>query len=75
MFDSIDTPAPWAYSWCWVYYFGAVLTIIIAVVVAVSSWKKLNAASLIGLGLVAVIQTMHGLTYFWTCRAALKPGK
>lgn len=72
MFESIDTPAPWAYSWCWVYFFAAVLTVIGAVVVLGMSWKKQNAIGITLLLFITMIQSVHGLTYFWICRSSLK---
>lgn len=75
MFDSVDTPAPWAYSWCWVYYFSVVLTFAGAIMIAVTSWKKMNMVAIVGLILITLIQAAHGLTYFWVCRSSLKPSQ
>lgn len=73
MFETIDTPAPWAYNWCWVYFLIAIGTVIGALVALIFSWKKLNLVSMIALVLVTVVQVAHGLTYFWVCRSSLKP--
>lgn len=72
MFESVDTPAPWAYSWCWVYFFAVVLTIIGAIAVLAISWKKQNAMTIAFLILITIVQSIHGLTYFWICRSSLK---
>ncbi len=73
MFDSVDTPASWAYSWCWVYYLSVLLTIIGAFMILITSWKKMNMMAVVGLALITLVQVAHGLTYFWVCRTSLKP--
>jgi hypothetical protein len=71
MFDLL-TPPTWAPTWCYVYLAGSLLGAILAISVLMTSYKKLGSFGSLALLFMAAVQFLHGMTYFWICRAALK---
>ncbi len=66
------TPPTWAPTWCYVYLFGSLLGAGLAIAVLLTSFKKLGTFGSLALVIMAAIQFLHGMTYFWICRSALQ---
>ncbi len=73
MFDFIDTPPAWSFSWCYVYLFATVIAVALLVFGALTNIKKLNFMFLFAIALSIFLQFAHGMTYFWMCRSSLRP--
>jgi hypothetical protein len=71
--NAFDTPAPWAYSWCYYFLAAAAIPVISAILLLVSGRNKLGWTALFLFVLAALIQSATFLTMFWMCRSSLKP--
>jgi hypothetical protein len=69
----LDTPAPWAYSWCYYFLAAAVIPVISAILIIVSGANKIGLSALFLFVFAALIQSATFLTMFWMCRSSLKP--
>lgn len=72
MFDSIENPPAWAYTWCYVFFIGAVLAFLGTLAVIYTTGSKLGTAGTVTLLVTAFAQVATGMTYFWMCRSSLK---
>ena len=68
-----DTPAPWAYSWCYYFLAAAAIPVISAILLVVNGAGKLGMTALLLFLVAALIQSATFLTMFWMCRSSLKP--
>jgi hypothetical protein len=68
-----DTPAPWAYSWCYYFLAAAAIPVISAILLVVNGASKLGMTALLLFLFAALIQSATFLTMFWMCRSSLKP--
>lgn len=68
-----DTPAPWAYSWCYYFLGAAAIPVISAILLLVSGGNKIGITALLLFLFAALIQSATFLTMFWMCRSSLKP--
>ena len=68
-----DTPAPWAYSWCYYFLGAAAIPVISAILLVVSGGNKIGITALLLFLFAALIQSATFLTMFWMCRSSLKP--
>jgi hypothetical protein len=68
-----DTPAPWAYSWCYYFLAAAAIPVISAILLIVNGASKLGMTALLLFLFAALIQSATFLTMFWMCRSSLKP--
>ena len=68
-----DTPAPWAYSWCYYFLAAAAIPVISAILLVVNGASKLGMTALLLFLVAALIQSATFLTMFWMCRSSLKP--
>ena len=67
-----DTPAPWAYSWCYYFLAAAAIPVISAILLVVNGASKLGMTALLLFLVAALIQSATFLTMFWMCRSSLK---
>jgi hypothetical protein len=68
----LDTPAPWAYSWCYYFLAAAAIPVISAILLVVNGASKLGMTALLLFLVAALIQSATFLTMFWMCRSSLK---
>jgi len=68
-----DTPAPWAYSWCYYFLAAAAIPVISAILLVLNGAGKLGIVALLLFLFAALIQSATFLTMFWMCRSSLKP--
>ena len=68
-----DTPAPWAYSWCYYFLAAAAIPVISAILLVLNGASKLGMTALLLFLVAALIQSATFLTMFWMCRSSLKP--
>jgi hypothetical protein len=68
-----DTPAPWAYSWCYYFLAAAAIPVISAILLVLNGAGKLGMTALLLFLFAALIQSATFLTMFWMCRSSLKP--
>ena len=68
-----DTPAPWAYSWCYYFLAAAAIPVISAILLVLNGGSKLGITALLLFLFAALIQAATFLTMFWMCRSSLKP--
>lgn len=71
-FFEIAEPPTWAYSWCWIYMIVTIFSFVLLVGTVFANLKKLNLISILAILIGTGIQFVHGMTYFWMCRASLK---
>ena len=68
-----DTPAPWAYSWCYYFLAAAAIPVISAILLVVNGASKVGIIALLLFLVAALIQSATFITMFWMCRSSLKP--
>ena len=71
--DFLNTPAPWAYSWCYYFLAAAAIPVISAILLILNGVGKVGMSALLLFLFAALIQSATFLTMFWMCRSSLKP--
>jgi hypothetical protein len=66
MFD-IERVPEWAHTWCWIFAYSAVATVISALIM-VFTLKKVNAMVVFAILASAAIQAVTAMVLFWMCR-------
>jgi hypothetical protein len=73
----LDTPQPWAFSWCWLEVAGLAIFIIYFVIMTIFMMQgKMTGQKislLLGNILVLIVIMGAGMRDFWVCRNSLRP--
>jgi hypothetical protein len=67
----LTTPPSWAPTWCYVYFFTALLAAAFVVVALVMGFNKMSGLTIFALLFSGALTVVDTLMYFWICRASL----
>lgn len=69
-FDLI-TPPSWSAQWCYFYFFSTILGAVAVIYIIAVNAGKIGMLGVVAAALGLAINFLHGMTYFWMCRASL----
>ena len=67
-----DTPAPWAYSWCYFFATMGTLVLISGIISVVVNSRSMGFLLTLFVVLITLMEAATFFTLFWMCRGSLR---